>query len=385
MSTEVDEAPAGSRLQDLAELVADTPRIVIDRRILVANVRRMAGLAAAAGVGLRPHVKTHKMPQIARMAADAGAVGVQVAKLGEAEVMADAGFDDILVAYPIVGEVKLRRLAALARRARITVSLDSLVVAEGISRTMVEQGTVCRMLVEVDTGLHRIGVQPSEALALARAIARLPAVELVGVLTHEGHIYTAAGSVAEMERMTHEACRTVLDVAAQMRANGIPAPVVSVGSSGTARFGMAVPGITEVRPGTYVFNDLTQVELGAAREADIAACVVATIVSRPAADRAVIDAGTKTLSSDQRIVRTANTAERSFGRLAAWPDTWIIRASEEHGVLGLPSDSPLQIGDRVAILPNHICSAINLHDDVLIAEDGRIVDRWPVAARGRLQ
>ena len=247
---------------------------------------------------------------------------------------------------------------------------------------MVAQGTSCRLLVEIDTGLHRIGVQPSEALALARQIARLPAVELVGVLTHEGHIYTAAANVAEMEQMTHEACRVVLDVAAQMRASGIAAPVVSVGSSGTARFGMAVPGITEVRPGTYVFNDLTQVELGAARESDVAACIVATVVSRPAADRAVIDAGTKTLSADQRIVKTA---ERSFGRLAAWPDTWLIRASEEHGVLGLSADSPLKVGDRVAIIPNHICSAINLHDEVLVAEDGRIVDRWPVAARGRLQ
>ena len=382
MTTEHDDLPAGSRLQDLAELVADTPRVVIDRGILQANISRMAGRAAAAGVALRPHVKTHKMPQVARMAAEAGAVGVQVAKLGEAEVMADAGFDDILVAYPIVGEAKLLRLAALARRTQITVSLDSATVAEGISRAMVDHGTSCRLLVEVDTGLHRIGVQPSEALALARVIARLPAVELVGVLTHEGHIYTAAGDVAEMERMTREACRTVLDVAGQIRAAGLAAPVVSVGSSGTARFGMAVPGITEVRPGTYVFNDLTQVELGAARESDIAACVVATVVSRPAADRAVIDAGTKTLSSDQRIVRTT---ERSFGRLAAWPDTWIVRASEEHGVLGLPADSPLKIGDRVAVLPNHICSVINLHDEVLVAEEGRIIDRWAIAARGRLQ
>lgn len=382
MTTQSYEISTGNSLQEFVDLVPDTPRIVIDRRILLANVRRMGDRAAAAGVALRPHVKTHKMPQVAHMAAEAGAVGIQVAKLGEAEVMADAGFDDILVAYPVLGEAKLRRLADLARRVLITVSIDSASVAEGISRAMVEHGTTCRLLVEVDTGLHRIGVQPSEALGLARAIARLPAVELAGVLTHEGHIYTAAGSVAEMERMTQDACRAVIDVAAQMRSNGLPAPVVSVGSSGTARFGMAVPGITEVRPGTYVFNDLTQVELGAAQESDIAACVVATIVSRPAADRAVIDAGTKTLSSDQRIVRTA---ERSFGRLAGWPDVWIVRASEEHGVLGLPSDSALTIGDRVAILPNHICSVINLHNDVLVAEDGHIVDCWPVAARGRLQ
>ena len=382
MVTETDRAADGNRLQDLADLVTDTPRIVVDRSILGANIRRMADRAAAAGVALRPHVKTHKMPQIARLAVEAGAVGVQVAKLGEAEVMADVGFDDILVAYPIVGTVKLDRLTALAGRARVTVSLDSLVAARGISQAMHDRGTTCRLLVEVDTGLHRIGVQPSEALALGRQIAELPSVELAGVLTHEGHIYTAAANVVEMERMTQDACRTVLEIAAQMRASGLPAPVVSVGSSGTARFGMAVPGITEVRPGTYVFNDLTQVELGAAQESDIAACVVATVVSRPAADRAVIDAGTKTLSSDQRIVPAA---QRSFGRLAGWPDTWIVRASEEHGVLGLTPESPLKIGDRVAIIPNHICAVINLHDDVLVAEDGRIVDRWPVAARGHLQ
>ena len=184
MTAEIEGTPAGSRLQDLAELVADTPRIVIDRRILQANIVRMANRAASAGVALRPHVKTHKMPQVARMAAEAGAVGLQVAKLGEAEVMADAGFDDILVAYPIVGDAKLARLAALARRTRITVSLDSATAAEGISRAMVAHGTSCRLLVEVDTGLHRIGVQPSEALALARTIDRLPAVELAGVLTH---------------------------------------------------------------------------------------------------------------------------------------------------------------------------------------------------------
>jgi len=184
MTAEIEGTPAGSRLQDLAELVADTPRIVIDRRILQANIVRMANRAASAGVALRPHTKTHKMPQVARMAAEAGAVGLQVAKLGEAEVMADAGFDDILVAYPIVGDAKLARLAALARRTRITVSLDSATAAEGISCAMVAHGTSCRLLVEVDTGLHRIGVQPSEALALARTIDRLPAVELAGVLTH---------------------------------------------------------------------------------------------------------------------------------------------------------------------------------------------------------
>jgi len=372
----------GLQVEALLAQVTDTPRIVVDRGIVARNIRRMADRAAAAGVVLRPHTKTHKMPEIAAMQLEAGAIGLQVAKLGEAEVMAAAGFRDIMVGYPIVGPEKLERLAALARQARMSVSLDSIEAADGISRAVARRGATIRILVEIDTGLRRIGVLPSDAIGLAERVSSLPGVEFGGFLTHEGHVYTAAADMAEFERLTREACRVVVEIAEQARRRGMAVPVVSVGASATARFDMTVPGVTEVRPGTYVFNDLTQMELGAAQEQDVAACVIATVVSRPTDDRAVIDAGTKTLSSDQRIVASS---QRSFGRLFGQPDVWLVRASEEHGVVGLPPGSALRVGDRVAIIPNHICAAINLHDDVLVADGAAMVDRWRVAARGRLQ
>lgn len=372
----------GLDLAAIAGQVTDTPRLVVDRRLVEANVRRMAALAAAAGKSLRPHVKTHKMPEIARLQIDAGATGIQVAKLGEAQVMAAAGLTDILVGYPIVGPEKLERLAELAERVRVTVSLDSLAVAEGIARAASTRGVSVRVMVEVDTGLHRIGVQPEDALELALRCAALRGIEVVGVLTHEGHVYTAAERPSEMERLTHEACQSLVDVAQRLGAAGLPVSVVSAGASATARFDMAVAGITEVRPGTYVFNDLTQLELGAATESDIAAAVVATVVSRPAPDRAVIDAGSKALSSDQRIVAAGS---RTFGRVAGLEGVAVARVSEEHGVLGLRGDEDLAVGDRVVILPNHICAAVNLHDDVLVFDGERLVDRWRVAARGALR
>ena len=381
MTTASSDLPAGLQLGALAEQVTDTPRLVIDRRLLEHNVRRMAALAAESGKDLRPHTKTHKMPEIAQLQIAAGARGVQVAKLGEAEVMADAGITDLLVGYPIVGPEKLTRLASLAERALVTVSLDSFVAAEAISRAVAARGARVRLVIEVDTGLHRIGVPPDAAVDLAMRCAELAAVDVIGVLTHEGHVYTAAERPADMERLTHEACAVVVEVAERARDSGLAIEVVSVGASATARFDMTASGVTEVRPGTYVFNDLTQLELGAATEPDIAACVVATVVSRPARDRAVIDAGTKTLSSDQRIVAAS---QRSFGRVAG-RDIWVVRASEEHGVLALAGDEDLEVGDRVVLLPNHICAVVNLHDDVLVFEGPDLVDQWRVAARGAVR
>lgn len=378
----IERTATGLRADALIEGVTDTPRVVIDRAIVARNVRRMADRAAAAGMALRPHVKTHKMPQVARLQLAAGAVGIQVAKVGEAEVMADAGLDDILIGYPIVGREKQDRLASLASRVSLTISLDSREAAEVAAAAAVTARRTIRLLVEVDTGLRRVGVDPDAALHLAEETAAMPGLAFAGFLTHEGHVYTAATDQAEMARLTKGACRVVVDLAERARARGLRADVVSVGASATARFDFEVPGVTEVRPGTYVFNDLTQIELGAATEADVAACVIATVVSRPAPDRAVVDAGTKTLSSDQRIVAST---ERSFGRLLGERDVRLVRASEEHGVLALPAGSPLRVGDRVAIVPNHICAVINLHDEVLVADGASIVDAWPVAARGRVR
>ena len=302
------------RLAALTAAAGDTPDLVIDLGALRSNIERIAAAAATHGVHVRPHVKTHKMTQVARMQMDAGAVGIQVAKLGEAEVMVEAGILDVLVGYPIVGKAKVERLIGLAERADITVSLDALDVARPIAEAAERHGVELAFLVEIDTGLSRVGVPPGEeAVALAEAVAALPATKVAGVLTHEGHAYTRSGSEEELRTITRQACESTVETAREMRARGIAAPVISVGSSGTFRFAIEVDGVTEVRPGTYVFNDRTQVGLGAATPADVAAVVVATVVSGHRAGEVVLDAGSKALTSDRMISKSSSGDLRTGG------------------------------------------------------------------------
>jgi D-serine deaminase-like pyridoxal phosphate-dependent protein len=353
----------------------DTPALVVDAGVVRANVAAMAATAREAGVALRPHAKTHKMLEVAGAQLAAGAAGLTVAKLGEADVFVDGGCTDVLIAYPLVGAAKLDRLVALAERADVAVALDGVEVAEAISAAARRRGVTIGVRVEVDTGLHRVGVQPDAALALARAVAALGGLRLEGVMTHEGHAYGAADLAAS----ARAACAAMVAIGEAMRADGLDAPVVSLGSTPTAPLAAGHPGVTEVRPGTYVFNDRTQVAHGAAREADVAATVLATVVSRPAPGRAVVDAGTKALTSDRL---NAPGAPVDFGAVAGtgWP---VVRASEEHGVLAVPPDAALAVGDRVALVPNHICPVVNLFDEAVVVEDGRVIGRWAVAARGR--
>ncbi len=383
MDALITEPIETERVAALVELATDTPEIVLDLDAVRSNIARIAALARDAGVSVRPHTKTHKLPEIARLQLDAGAVGVQVAKLGEAEVMADAGIEDILVGYPIVGERKLKRLADLAERVRITVTVDSAEVAEGIARVARERGLTFRTLLELDTGMHRLGVLPGAAAAeLAERVAALDGLELTGVFTHEGHVYTQARDDAERERMTLESCAAAVETAEVIRSRGLPAATVSVGSAGTFRFAISCPGVTEVRPGTYVFNDRSQIAQGAAGPADLAAFVVTTVVSRPAPDRIVVDAGTKVLTSDRMLVPDPPA---SFGWVWGHDDWDVVRLSEEHGVVSVPPDADARIGDRLAIVPNHVCPTINLASFVTVAEGGRAAGRWPVAARGLVQ
>ncbi len=383
VSSEVVRAGRIDRVALLTEAATDTPEIVIDLGVVRANIGRAAAMAREAGVSLRPHVKTHKLPPIARLQVEAGAVGVQVAKLGEAEVMADAGIEDILVGYPLVGANKLGRLCELAGRVSVTVTVDSREVAEGISRAAAARGLVIPALLELDTGMHRLGVPPGPAaLALGERIASLPGLELAGVFTHEGHVYTQGRGMAEKERLTRESCAAAVAVAEQLRGRGMAAPVVSVGSAGTFRFAIRCPGVTEVRPGTYVFNDRSQIAQGAAGDDDLAAFVIATVVARPAPERLVLDAGSKVLTSDRMLVPDA---PGSFGRIWGHEGWEIVRLSEEHGIVELPAEAEVAVGERVAIVPNHICPAINLASTVTVVEGGELSGRWPVAARGLVQ
>jgi D-serine deaminase-like pyridoxal phosphate-dependent protein len=359
------------------DLIDDTPSVVIDLGRLRANVETAAQAAAAHGVRLRPHAKTHKMLEVAQLQLDAGAIGLQVAKLGEAEVFADGGVVDIFVGYPIVGRAKLRRLTELAARCRISVAVDSLAVAAPLSELARTWDQPLPVMLEVDTGGRRTGAASGEAAVdLARRIDDLEGLTLVGVFTHEGHVY-AAGDSQERETVAREACAALVEAAELIRSRGIDVATVSVGSTPSFPFAVACPSITEARPGTYVFNDRLQLELGSATLDDVAAFVVATVVARPAPDRVVIDAGSKVLTSDP-------ARDGAHGALLGSGGAVVTRLSEEHGVVEVSAGSELEVGQRVVVVPNHICPVINLADSVDVVEGGAVVDRWRVAARGRV-
>ncbi len=363
-----------------AEEVLDTPCMVVDETILHRNIAEMQAFATSVGVALRPHIKTHKTPQIARLQIQAGAVGATCAKLGEAEVMADeAGVTDLLLAYPVVGEPKIRRLLALMERAHVTVAVDTREAAEALSRAMAANERVLDLYIEVNTGQDRAGAKAGdEALALALDVARMPGVNVVGVMTHEGH--AGASSPEEIERNALAAGRALVETADAIRAAGVDIRAVSVGSTPSSPYTPTVPGVTEMRPGTYVFNDNMAFRHGRMGPDRCAARIATTVVSRPAPDRAILDAGSKALAFDPSLSRPGH------GYIVGHPGAVIARISEEHGVVILPEDEPgFAVGDRHEVIPNHVCPTINLTDELLVVRDGRVIDRWTVAARGMVR
>lgn len=361
--------------------VLDTPCMVVDEGILHQNIAEMQSFASSVGVNMRPHIKTHKTPQIARLQLQAGAVGITCAKLGEAEVMADqAGVDDILIAYPIVGAPKIARLLALLERAHVTVAVDTMEAAQGLSAAMAANERSLDVYIEVNTGQDRAGARAGEeALDLALRIARLPGIVPVGVMTHEGHAGFAAPDAIADKALS--AGRALVETAEAIRAAGVPIRTVSVGSTPSSAYTPTVPGVTEMRPGTYVFNDNTAFRHGRIGPDRCAARIAAIVVSRPSPDRAIIDAGSKALAMDP------SPSHPGHGYIVGHPDATIARISEEHGVVLLPTeDEPgFAVGDRHEVIPNHICPTINLTDELFIVRDGSVIDVWPVAARGKVR
>jgi D-serine deaminase-like pyridoxal phosphate-dependent protein len=361
----------------------ETPAVLVDHATLLRNIQSMAKGAQAAGVQLRPHIKTHKTAEILRLQLEHGATGVTVAKLGEAEVMASAGANDLLVAYQITGEQKCSRIKRLQDQGvRITCGADNREQIEWLDRMAGTMATTFELAVEVNTGLDRAGVLPGEeAVRLAHAIATAPNLRFRGFFTHEGHAYSA-DSPERVAGIGTRASQALVATARDAIQAGLPVEMVSVGSTPTARAGAWAPGVTEIRPGNYVFHDRQQIALGAAAEHDCALTILATVISRPAPDRAVIDAGSKTLSSD----RGAHGSQmEGFGNVQGPFPRRLIRLSEEHGVLAVSPDDPLRPGDRVRMIPNHACVVSNLHDWLFVVEGNRVTAQWRVAARGRVQ
>jgi D-serine deaminase-like pyridoxal phosphate-dependent protein len=369
----MDTPPAaGTPIEDL-----ETPAVLVDLAVLERNIGRMAERARAAGVRLRPHAKTHKVPEIGRMQMAAGAPGLTLAKTSEAEVFADAGLTDIFLAYPIVGASKARRLLDLAGRAQVRVGVDSLEGARTLSDVFHAAGRRLHALLKIDSGLHRVGVAPGLALDLAGRLAELPGLSLVGVFTFAGHAYGAETPEA-VAAVGRQEGTTLAEVAASLRKAGLPIEEVSVGSTPTAPHAMQVAGVTECRPGNYVFNDGSQVGLGTCGLEDCAMTVLATVVST-GPGRAVLDSGSKTLSTDPLRPR-ADGFGQVLGRRSR-----LQRMSEEHAVVELTEGESFRVGERVRVLPNHACVVSNLHDHVVGVRGGRVETVFPVAARGRVR
>jgi D-serine deaminase-like pyridoxal phosphate-dependent protein len=338
----------------------ETPVLTADLDAVERNIGGMQRYSDEHGFALRPHIKTHKTVELARLQIDAGACGITCQKLGEAEVMADAGFDDILISFPLVGAAKVARLAALAGRIKIAVVGDSAAVATGL------RGVEVDFLVECDTGGGRTGVQtPDEAAELAALVEQLEGPRFAGLMT-----YPTKPETGPWLRAAREA----------IERRGLTVECISSGGTPTARYAHELAEITELRPGTYVYGDRACIADGSVPLENCALRVVATVVSRPTSDRAIVDAGSKTLTSDVALGASGH------GLIVEHPDAEIYKLNEEHGLVDVGACArPPEIGDRVTIVPNHACTAANLHDEVVVHRGGEVVARYRTAARGMVR
>lgn len=349
----------------------ETPALLVDIGIVEANLRRMHGIATSAGIGLRPHGKTHKSATIGRRQLEVGAVGITAGTVGEAEAFAAAGIDDIFLAVTVIATgARIDRLRGVRDVARLKVGLDSREGADLLAAGFAS-GPRLEVLVEIDCGARRCGVPPEEAGALA-AYARSVGLEPVGVYTYPGH--GSRGVDAPAGASDDEVAS--LGVAAEaFRAEGIEPTVLSGGSTPTSARS-ARPPVTELRPGEYVFNDLDNLRLGACGPADLALFVAATVVSDAVPGQVIVDVGTKALGRE-------GTPERGYGRAPAVAGSVLSRLNEYHGYLAVPDGQPRpRVGDLLAIAPNHVCPAVNLFDEMVVHDAGRPVGRWPIDARG---
>lgn len=345
-----------------------TPALVIDMDRVERNIARVQAICDAAGVANRPHIKTHKSPFLARLQVQAGARGITCQKLGEAEVMAEAGLDDIMISYNLIGEEKIARLGALLSKTRVTVAADNPVVVQGLAPAATAAGRPLAVVVECDTGRKRAGVEtPGEAVTLARQIAADPALSFAGFL-----MYPTETGWDDAQRFCDEAL-------AGIRQFGLDAAIVSTGGSPNLKHVGQLKGATEHRPGTYIYNDRMQVAAGVATWDDCALHVYTTVVSRATPDRGILDAGSKTLTADTGGLD-------GYGLILEHPQIKIARFAEEHGFLDLSkSNTQPAVGDVVRVVPNHVCVVVNMADEVVMVRGDNIAGTLPVAARGKLR
>ncbi|MFN3855124.1 MAG: D-TA family PLP-dependent enzyme [Phreatobacter sp.] len=355
----------------LAEKIArdyGTPAVVIDMDRVEANIARVQAQCDAAGLANRPHIKTHKSPELAKLQVAAGAKGITCQKIGEAEVMAAAGLDDILISYNLLGEEKMQRLGRLLETATVTVAADNPTVIADLPKAAGVAGRPLGVVIECDTGRKRAGVEtPGEAVELAKLVAASPGLTFRGFM-----LYPTEDGWPEAQKF--------LDTAlAGIRLEGLEAAIVSTGGSPNLKNLGRLKGATEHRPGTYIYNDRMQIAAGVATLEDCALMVYATVVSRAGPERGILDAGSKTLTSDTGGLD-------GYGLILDHPEAKIARFAEEHGFLDLSAcNERPKVGDVVRIVPNHVCVVVNMVDEVVMVRGEEIVGILPVAARGKLR
>ena len=355
----------------------DTPAFLVDLPTLRANIDRIARSAADAGLQLRPHIKAHKTPQIARLQLAAGAVGVTAAKVGEAEAMVEAGIGDVFIANEIVGEPKVRRLAALRERTRLCVACDSVRVAQGYAEVFADPADPLEVILEIDIGARRCGVPPESAAELAAAVARFAGLRIVGIMGYAPMTY-GVNTNAEREPLVAAEGRLLSQVAAELASEGHAMTRISGGCTPGATLYRAGCGLTEIRPGTYVFYDMNQVDLGVIGVESVSATILATVISTSASGRAVLDAGSKALATQVRPISPG------CGFVKGYPGAVVDVLNDEHGYLSLGnSDLRVAVGDKLELIPPRVCTALNLYDELHLMENGELVETCKVTGRGK--
>ncbi len=365
---------------NIAEL--ETPALLIDLDVLEKNLAKVAGYAKSHGLRLRPHTKTHKVPAVGKLQLQSGAVGLTVAKVGEAEVMISSGTPDLLINYPVIGASKLARLAEVAKKTNVTVAIDSPLAARQLSEAAVNAKVTFGALAEVDLGLGRVGVPPSEVVELAKLIDSLPGLKLEGFTFYPGHIKKLSDNGPDPQLAgLGQAVQSIL---ADFRKAGLATNIVSGGSTPTLYRSHEVSGLTEIRPGTYVYNDVNTVLSGACGWGDCAVSIMATVVSTAKKGQMIIDGGSKTFSSDR--TSAPPTERMTFGKIIEDPGCVFHNMNEEHGFVDITGATrKFQVGEKVRVIPNHVCVAVNLHEQVYGVRGEKVEQTWKVEGRGKLQ
>lgn len=358
----------------------ETPAVVVDLDVMERNLSRMADYCNRHQLLLRPHTKSHKIPELAKRQLASGATGITVAKLGEAEVMLESGITDMLIAYPIVGEAKSERLARMATHANLSVSLDSEAAARGISAAATREGSTIGVLVEMNVGFDRCGLNNETALVtLAQQIVDLPGIEFRGLMFFPGHFSVGPSQRTTLRTQVNEFLERAIEAFARA---GIPLPVISGGSTPTAHESDLFRGVNEIRPGMYIFNDRNTVAIEAASLSDCALSVIVTVVSTAVPKRAIVDGGSKTFSSDQ----FQGARGSGYGLVKEDPGIEVVRLTEEHGHLNIQrAERRPNVGDRLHIIPNHVCTTVNLHEEIYGVRGEEVEEVWRVAGRGKVR